>query len=137
MENKYVPTIGTHVLFELRENKLPIDKAEVLSSFFESSLVKARATIIAKNVKEYPNGASSGIYFLAESHLSWHSWPEDDYLALDLYTCGNTFDHKIFLAEIKENFFIDYLKVFKRGVPIKYSDSNIGYRIFEDKQWLL
>ena len=30
----------------------------------------------------------SGVFLLAESHASLHSYPELDYLALDLFSCG-------------------------------------------------
>jgi S-adenosylmethionine decarboxylase len=29
---------------------------------------------------------------LAESHCSIHTWPEHNFAAIDLYTCGNDFD---------------------------------------------
>jgi len=34
-----------------------------------------------------PNGVS-GVVVISESHLSVHTWPEDGYVALDIYTCG-------------------------------------------------
>ena len=36
-----------------------------------------------------PQG-SSGVILLAESHLAWHTWPEHEFISLDIYTCGNT-----------------------------------------------
>jgi len=35
------------------------------------------------------DGAFTVIYLLAESHLSIHTWPENNYIALDVFTCGN------------------------------------------------
>lgn len=34
------------------------------------------------------NGALTCLYCLAESHLSFHTWPERNYISLDCYTCG-------------------------------------------------
>ncbi len=34
-----------------------------------------------------PNGVS-GVVVISESHLSIHTWPEENYMALDIYTCG-------------------------------------------------
>jgi S-adenosylmethionine decarboxylase len=28
------------------------------------------------------------LYLLAESHLSFHSWPEYNFIAIDCFTCG-------------------------------------------------
>ena len=36
----------------------------------------------------FPNGAITLVLILAESHLSIHTWPEEDLIALDLFSCG-------------------------------------------------
>jgi len=36
----------------------------------------------------FPNGAVTLVLILAESHLSIHTWPEDDLIAIDLFSCG-------------------------------------------------
>jgi len=35
-------------------------------------------------------GAFTVLYLLSESHLSIHTWPEHKYIALDVFTCGNS-----------------------------------------------
>ena len=30
----------------------------------------------------------TGIFLLSESHLSYHTYPENNYISIDLYTCG-------------------------------------------------
>jgi len=37
----------------------------------------------------FPNGAVTLVLILAESHLAIHTWPEDDLVAVDLFTCGS------------------------------------------------
>ena len=32
----------------------------------------------------------SGVAVLAESHLSVHTWPERNYIAFDMFMCGDT-----------------------------------------------
>lgn len=34
------------------------------------------------------NEGITGIAFLAESHISIHTWPEFKYVAIDLFVCG-------------------------------------------------
>ena len=36
----------------------------------------------------FPNGAVTLVLILAESHLAIHTWPEEDLVAVDLFTCG-------------------------------------------------
>ncbi len=36
----------------------------------------------------FPNGAVTLVLILAESHLSVHTWPEEDLIAIDLFSCG-------------------------------------------------
>ena len=36
----------------------------------------------------FPNGAITLVLILAESHLSIHTWPEQDLIAIDLFSCG-------------------------------------------------
>lgn len=36
----------------------------------------------------FPNGAVTLVLILAESHLSLHTWPEENLVAIDLFSCG-------------------------------------------------
>src|SRR6185369_12947837 len=36
----------------------------------------------------FPNGAVTLVLILAESHLAIHTWPEDNLIAIDLFSCG-------------------------------------------------
>ena len=36
----------------------------------------------------FPNGAVTLVLVLAESHLSVHTWPEEQLVAVDLFSCG-------------------------------------------------
>jgi S-adenosylmethionine decarboxylase len=47
----------------------------------------------------FPNGAITLVLILAESHLSVHTWPEDELIAIDLFSCG-AIDGKAVIAEL-------------------------------------
>ena len=36
----------------------------------------------------FPNGAITLVLILAESHLAIHTWPEENLIAVDLFSCG-------------------------------------------------
>ena len=51
-----------------------------------SKLANAKVLNLVSNKFE-PQGVTA-IALLAESHLSIHTWPEDHYSAVDIFTCG-------------------------------------------------
>lgn len=58
----------------------------------------------------------SGVFVLAESHLSFHTWPEENYVSVDLYVCGSKTKHSKFLKELSEKFEVNDVLIIKRGV---------------------
>ena len=78
-----------HILLELY--KCDFDKLND-ESFLRCSLNKAAKLANAKvlNIvsnKFEPHGVTA-IALLAESHISIHTWPESNYSAVDIFTCG-------------------------------------------------
>jgi len=64
-----------------------------------------------------PTGVS-GVVIVAESHISVHTWPEEGYAALDVYTCGEKADPENAVDYILEKFRAQYAHVseVKRGI---------------------
>ncbi|BAK53693.1 S-adenosylmethionine decarboxylase [Thermus phage TMA] len=116
VKNKQVPTEGTHVILELRVMEGKDFRGDKLKFFFYDLLKESNATIIDCKHFVFPNEASSGVCLLGESHLSWHYWIDEEYVSLDIYTCGNSFNHIKALSILKENFVIDDIKILKRGI---------------------
>lgn len=60
--------------------------------FLERALVDAAAVagcgVLGVVRKKFEPQGSSVVVLVSESHLSAHSWPEHDYLAIDVFTCG-------------------------------------------------
>jgi S-adenosylmethionine decarboxylase len=46
------------------------------------------AVIIEKVFHQFNPHGISGIIVIAESHLAIHTWPEYNYAAVDIFTCG-------------------------------------------------
>jgi S-adenosylmethionine decarboxylase len=47
------------------------------------------ATIVDHLFHQFEPFGVSGVVLIAESHASFHSWPEDRFAALDIFTCGD------------------------------------------------
>nr|WP_280920965.1 adenosylmethionine decarboxylase [Burkholderia sp. AcTa6-5] len=54
----------------------------------ELAALDGGASIIASNGHKFSPQGVSVLLFLAESHLSIHTWPEHKYAAVDVYMCG-------------------------------------------------
>ncbi|MEO0991370.1 MAG: adenosylmethionine decarboxylase [Pseudomonadota bacterium] len=48
----------------------------------------AGAVIVGRLFHTFPGGGVTGVLLLAESHIAIHTWPEEDYAALDILMCG-------------------------------------------------
>jgi S-adenosylmethionine decarboxylase proenzyme len=85
-----IPSVGHHLLLELFDcDKSVIDDVDRV----RAGLLAAAAAVGAKPVAESwhrfsPQGVTAFL-LIAESHLSCHTWPENGYVAMDVYTCGD------------------------------------------------
>jgi len=59
------------------------------------------------------------VVVIAESHISVHTWPENVYAALDIYTCGEKANPRVAFEYIKEQFQAEFLHCTEldRGLP--------------------
>jgi S-adenosylmethionine decarboxylase len=66
----------------------------------------------------FPNGAITLVLILAESHLSIHTWPEEDLVAIDLFSCG-AIDGQAVLDQLIEGLRLTNVTVRQvpRGLP--------------------
>ena len=67
-----------------------------------AKLASAKVLNLISNKFE-PQGVTA-IALLAESHMSIHTWPESNYCAIDIFTCGQKMQ-----PEIASNYLIDVL----------------------------
>jgi S-adenosylmethionine decarboxylase proenzyme len=76
--------------------------------YIESSLIEAteasNATIISHNFHKFSPYGVSGVAVIAESHVTIHTWPEYNYAAVDIFTCGDTIDPWVIQEHLKECF---------------------------------
>ena len=79
---------GTHVLLDFWGAR-PLDDVEHAELSLRRAAAAAGAHILHVHVHRFAStGGVSGIAVLAESHISIHTWPEQEYAALDIFLCG-------------------------------------------------
>ena len=78
-------------------------------SFLRCSLNRAakfaKATILNLISNKFEPQGVTAIALLAESHISIHTWPESNYSAVDIFTCGRNM-----LPELASQYLIEALK---------------------------
>ncbi|KFX06928.1 S-adenosylmethionine decarboxylase [Pectobacterium betavasculorum] len=82
---------GHHYLLDIVLKNSEILKSESsLRSIFTSILNRTEFTILGSIFHKFDSGGEgvTGVYLLSESHLSFHTYPENSYISIDLYTCG-------------------------------------------------
>ena len=83
-------TRGTHLLIDYSycQTKHLSDKAFIKELLLKAAK-EANTEVVGEVFHQYSPQGISGIVLVAESHLSIHTWPEDNYAAVDIYTCGD------------------------------------------------
>lgn len=97
--------LGKQILVEFYD----CDQAKLNDvSFIENSLISAtkasNATIISHNFHKFSPYGVSGVVVIAESHVAIHTWPEYNYAAVDIFTCGDTIEPWTIQEKLKELF---------------------------------
>lgn len=94
VERDGVVFAGMHLLVEMWGAR-NLDDPAVIETALCDAARSAGATILHTHAHRFsPYGGVSGVAVLAESHISIHTWPERDFLALDIFMCGECDPHK-------------------------------------------
>jgi S-adenosylmethionine decarboxylase len=66
----------------------PVSDLQQLTDIAVAAVAAGGGHVLDASDVVFPNGAITLVLILAESHLSIHTWPEEDLIALDLFSCG-------------------------------------------------
>ena len=96
-------SVGKHIILDLYDvnseilQNINTSTLYIFNDFIEHILKTANVHLLSKNIHFFDfnhenkkiEGAFTALYLLSESHLSIHTWPEKNYIAIDIFTCGN------------------------------------------------
>lgn len=81
---------GHHALIELYGcSKSQINNVTYLQNVITSIVNTKKIEILDKKFEKFNPCGVTGIFLLAASHISIHTWPEISYCTLDVFTCSN------------------------------------------------
>ena len=89
--------LGRHIMIELWGCSQKINDPDSVRESIVSAVATIEATILNLHVHAFRPHGVTGFAVLAESHFAVHSWPEQGYLAADVFTCrmATNFDDAI------------------------------------------
>lgn len=82
---------GLHILGDFYQIQAGFDymtDGDLLKTFCIENVQKSGLTVVGDTFYQFPEGGVTGIVLLAESHVAIHTWPEKNYLTLDIYVCN-------------------------------------------------
>ena len=109
-----------HLLLELyRCDSEKLNDESFLRCTLNRSAKLAKATVLNLISNKFDPQGVTAIALLAESHISIHTWPESNYSAVDIFTCGQNM-----IPELASQYLIEalkaeehYLRVIERNPP--------------------
>ena len=103
---------GTHIILDLWNCSFS-NKIASLRKMIKQAAKISRSNILHMHMHRFGKEQGiSGVAVLAESHISVHTWPERNYIAFDMFMCGNTY------PELASEFLIAMLKPKRKKVEI-------------------
>ena len=86
-------SLGRHILVEfLGCTPEILNDVSQIEKGMVTAATTAGATVINSTFHHFSPFGVSGVVVIQESHLAIHTWPEYQYAAVDLFTCGDTVD---------------------------------------------
>lgn len=85
---------GLHLLIDFWDAK-HLQDAAVIEHAMRDAATACGATVLEIKLHSFGEDAGiTGVAILAESHISIHTWPEINYIALDVFVCGTCDPHQ-------------------------------------------
>jgi S-adenosylmethionine decarboxylase len=94
---------GIHLIAEFWNGKIIEDPKEI-KKILIGSVKEAKSTPLEVAIHKFSPQGLTGVVLLAESHIAIHSWPEFNYMAIDIFTCGDQAKPRKALQYLKKIF---------------------------------
>ena len=103
-----------HLLLELyRCDREKLNDESFLRCILNRAAKLANATVLNLISNKFEPQGVTAIALLAESHISIHTWPESNYSAVDIFTCGRNM-----LPELASQYLIEALQAEEHSMRI-------------------
>jgi len=90
---------GKHMICDLTNirNKTHLESMEAMHELLDNICERYDFTVLSKTQHIFEPQGLTVLYMLSESHISIHTFPEQQYLAFDIYTCREYEDDSVYM----------------------------------------
>ena len=96
-------TKGLHLVIDLYNVDANLLKTvDTVKRILETGVEKVELNKVYSFYNQFEPHGVSGVIILAESHISIHTWPEDNFAAIDIFVCsdfGKAFQYAEYITE--------------------------------------
>lgn len=97
--------IGMHLIMEASNcDSIIINDLQQVEDAARKAAEITGATVLHVKSHNFEHQGITSMILLSESHLTIHTWPEFNYAAIDIFTCGNHCKPMLAIAVIEELF---------------------------------
>ena len=142
--NSAAVALGRQMTVEFYECSARIlaDVRRMEEIFLEAARISG-AHVVNSNFHSFAPQGVSGVLVISESHFAVHAWPEHDYAAVDLFTCGEGVDfdlavkslaagmesHKWIISSMVNRGILHESGQLERLVPVVENSQNSGLQL--------
>jgi S-adenosylmethionine decarboxylase len=101
-EKSSVKSAGVHILLDFWGAK-NINSVKFVRKALFDAVKASKFTLLKVDLHKFSPQGVSGVAIIAESHISIHTWPEYEFAAIDIFSCGDK-DPKPAVKSLKKSF---------------------------------
>ena len=102
-QDKKTKYAGIHLIAEFWGGKI-IEDSKKIEEILVTAAKRAGNTPLEVTIHKFQPRGITGVVLLAESHIALHLWSEFNYLAIDIFTCGERAMPEKALEYLKKKF---------------------------------
>lgn len=97
---------ATHIIFDVSFKEFPkeLETVHFWKKLGLDALREGTFSVMGSAMHKFQPEGMSGFWLLCESHLSFHTWPEQKRVFIDLFSCGDDVRTKKTIDSLIEGF---------------------------------
>ena len=109
---------GEHYLVDFSGcDPAKISNVEEVRRVFLQAAEESKARIVGELFHQFDPVGVSGVLLIEESHFSVHTWPENAFVGVDIFTCGEEMEAPVAIESLRQAFDAEdvVVKILVRG----------------------